>query len=153
MALEGTPPELEKELREKPDRFAAMLQKPRKGKPAPVPASEYGDLRQIIADIVAEAGGGDVSRQILDEVPELSVDGTTLTQRFEADLPLGLAKEKLLQFPPKCGGEMKSECPKGCTIAMRPRTGFWGKWLGRQPELEIGIRLEHSTRRRRHRSK
>ncbi len=57
MALEGTPPELEKELREKPDRFAKLLQTPRKGKPVPVPASEYGDLRQIIADIIADAGG------------------------------------------------------------------------------------------------
>ena len=94
MALEGTPADLEKELREKPDRFASLLQMPRNGKPVPVPSSQYGDLRQILADIIADAGG-DAVQEILEDVPELSVDGTVLTQKFQAGLPFGSAKEKL----------------------------------------------------------
>jgi serine/threonine protein kinase len=140
MALEGTPPELEKELRAKPDRFASLLQMPRKGKPVPVPASRYGDLRQIIADIIA-AAGGEASAEILDDVPEISDDGTVLKQKFQVDLPLGLAKEKLVHFPGQCGGELQCESQNGFAIAIEAPTGFWGKWLGRRPGLEIDIRL------------
>ncbi len=129
LALEGTAPETEQELREKPDRFISLLQKPRNGKPMPVSASAYGDLHQIIADIIA-ASGGQVALQDIEEIPELSASGTLLSHRFQVGLPIGSAKVKLESFHKQCAGERVREDDNGCLISIPLPTNFWGKMAG-----------------------
>ncbi len=140
MALEGTPAEVEKELRDKPDRFTSLLQAPRQGKAVAVHTADYGDLQRIVADILA-AAGGEGGPKALEDVPEISIDGTVLSHKFEAGLPLGSAKEKLEEFPKQCCGRRIREDQEGCLIHVDLPTNFWGKWLGRQTGIEIDIRL------------
>src|SRR5207302_3905795 len=68
-------------------------------------------------------------------------DGTALTHKFQAGLPLGSAKEKLESFHKQCFGELLREDENGCLILVLLPTNFWGKWMGRQTGLEIDIRV------------
>ena len=140
LALEGTAPEVEKELREKPDRFISLLQKPRNGKPTPASSEFQGDLHQIIADIIASAGG-EIALEALEEIPELSPDGMVLSHKFQAGLPLGTAKQKLENFHEQCLGERVYDEDNRLLIVVPLPTNFWGKWMGRQMAVEIEIRL------------
>ncbi len=141
MALEGTPPEVDKELRERPDRFTSLLQNPRPGKPTIMPDAGAGDLHQVLADIITAAGGGEAVLQSLEDIPELSPDGTVLSHKFQAGLPLGSAKQKLEAFPTQCFGQCIREDEYGCLVLVPLPTNFWGKWLGRQSALEVEVRL------------
>jgi serine/threonine protein kinase len=140
MALQCSLPETEQELREKPDRFTSLLQKPRTGKAVPFLAGSGGDLHQILADIIA-AAGGDVALRNLEDVPALSEDGMVLTHKFLAGLPLGSAKLKLEVFHTQCFGQRIREDDNGCLVLVALPTNFWGKWTGRQTALEIDVRL------------
>ncbi|HWY88678.1 MAG TPA: protein kinase, partial [Gemmataceae bacterium] len=114
MALEGTRDDV-KDLRDKPDRFTTLVHKPRSGKAAPMPAASCENLQQVLADIIA-AAGGEVTPPSPEELPELSADGTLLTHRFQAGLPLGSAKEKLADFHTQCFGHKIREDENGCLI-------------------------------------
>jgi len=140
MALEGTPPEMEKENREKPEPFNTRLQMPRLSKSAPLNAVAYEELHGIIADIIA-AAGGKVTPQNLEEVPELSADGLTLFHKFQTGLPLGSAQEKLVLFLKHCVGQLVREEENGCHIFIPLPSNIWGKWMGRQSGIAIGICL------------
>jgi serine/threonine protein kinase len=140
LALEGTPPEVDKELRAKPDRFTSLLQMPPPGRPLPVSAAIYGDLHQIIADIIA-AAGGEVAAENLEEIPQLSADGMVLAHKFQAGLPLGSAKEKLDEFANLCFGRRVRDDESGCLFFVPLTLSFWDKWLNRHAGLEIDIRL------------
>jgi serine/threonine protein kinase len=138
LALEGARPE-ESAEREKPDRFSAFLQQPRSARSAPVHTADV-DLHRIIADIIA-AAGGEVTPEGLDEIPELSADGLVLSHRFQVGLPLGAAKEKLIEFHKQCFGQLGRDDHDGCQVVIPLPTSLWGKWLGRQPALEVDLRL------------
>jgi serine/threonine protein kinase len=144
LALEGTASTEEKGPPEKTDRFVGLVQQPRSGLPAPVHDPSHANLRRVIADIIA-AAGGEVTPQSLDEVPELSADGTVLAHKFQAGLPLGAAKEKLASFHKQCFGDRPSEDDNGCLIHIPLATSFWSKWTGRQAALEVDIRLRRAS--------
>lgn len=139
MALEGTPPELEQELREKPDRFASLLQAPRALTTHTHGGSE-GDLHQMLADILA-AAGAQVAARALEDVPILSGDGTILSYKFQAGLPLGAARTKLERFHEQCFAQRVQEDENGCLLRVVLPASFWGRWLGRQLGFDIRIAL------------
>lgn len=142
LALEGTPPEMDKELREKPDHFTTMIRTPRAGHQAHFHAhsASPGDLHQVIADLITMAGGR-VAPPNPDEFPELAADGMSLTHKFQVGLPLGSAKLKLETFPNQCFGRLEREDENGVLILVPLPNNFWGKCLGRRHELEVDIRL------------
>jgi serine/threonine protein kinase len=138
MALDGVRPD--ESVERDTDRFTEFLQKPRNGKIAPLPAATCGDLQQVISDIIA-AAGGEATPLAPEEIPELSADGMVLTHRFQAGLPLGSAREKVARFHTQCGGRRIHEDDDACIIVVPLPPGFLGKWLGRQTDLEITVRL------------
>jgi hypothetical protein len=134
-ALEGT--NAETLAREKPDRFSILLCEPRPN-PAPLPdGASVEDLNQIIRELVLGAGG-EVPRE---ENPVPILDNDILYYKFQAGLPLGSARLKLDRFGLQWFAQLRGDGEQGCVFHIPMPANFWQQWIGRQPGLEVRIRL------------
>jgi hypothetical protein len=134
-ALEGT--DAETLAREQPDRFSSLLCEPRSN-PAPLPdGASVEDLNQIIRELVLGAGG-EVPRE---ENPVPILDNDILHYRFQAGLPLGSARLKLDRFGLQWYAQLRGDGEQGCVFHLPMPANFWQQWIGRQPGLEVRIRL------------
>jgi serine/threonine protein kinase len=140
LALEGTSPELNQQLVEKPDAFTTLLQSARTTRKASVytgvaPAA----LNQLIAELINASGG---SVRVPQGAPALSAtDANCLTHTFQAGMPLGTARSKIEEYSKELGARVHKQDDAGCTLHLHMPATFWQHWLGREPTLEIDVRL------------
>ncbi len=140
LALEGTSPELNQQLADKPDAFATLLHNTRSVSKASVytgvaPAA----LNQIIAEIINAAGGS-----VPVPAPSSTLDAATadrLHHRFQAGMPLGTTRGKIEEYSKELGAVVHKQDDAGCVLHVQMPASFWQHWLGRQPVLEIDVRL------------
>ncbi len=138
-ALEGSDDQAQ--AQEKPDRFTSLLTEARSGSaPALLPAdSPADDLNQIIRELVVGAGG-EVSRDD-NPLPVLDEGGEVLHYQFQAGLPLGSARLKLDEFAKQWYAQLRRDDVQGCIFHIDMPTNFWRQWIGRQPGLQVQVRL------------
>jgi hypothetical protein len=138
-ALEGTDETVV--AAEKPDRFTSLVSGPRpNGATASLPTGTTPeDLDQIIRELITDAGG-EVARDE-GQAPTLSSGGELLEFKFQAGLPLGSARLKLDGFCQQWYGALRREDENGCVFHISMPSNFWRQWIGRQPGLEVQIRL------------
>lgn len=141
MALEGTLAEVEQELRAKPDHFSRMIQKAKPSPQAVLAGSGEVDLHQVIADLIAQAGGEEAARVVVD-VPQLSLEGDVLTYAFQVGLPVGAARRKLQHFAKQWQGKVKREEEQDLAFQVSLPASFWDQLLGRQAAVDVALHLE-----------
>lgn len=138
LALEGT--DSQAQTTEQPDRFATMLTGPRPAVAEPVPTgTSPEDLNQIIKELITCAGG-ELPRDE-QSPPVLGSGGDLLTYKFQAGLPLGSARLKLDAFGQQWYAQLRRDDEQGCVFHISMPANFWRQWIGRQPGLEVQIRL------------
>jgi serine/threonine protein kinase len=140
MALEGSlSPSAKEEPVEKLDRFASLIAAP-KATPVVLPiGATPGDLNQIIEQLITSAGGQVKPSE--NNLPVLSEKGDLLEHKFTAGLPLGSARLKLNAFNKQWYGQLLRDDEQGCVFHVSMPGNFWRQWIGRQPGLEIKVRL------------
>ncbi len=140
LALEGTSPELNQQLLEKPDSFTKLLHNARGGPSASDDTDlSPADLKQVIADIVTSVGGG--GDPAVAAATLVASEANTLTHRFHVGLPLGTARVKLDDFARELGAAVRRQHDAGCLLQLQLPATFWQHWLGRATGMEIEIGL------------
>ena len=140
LALEGTSPELNQMLLDRPDSFATLLENCRGSKKSSVYTGiSPTALNQVIAEIINSAGG---NIGVPAMPPTLDGDDAgTLVHTFQAGLPLGTARGKLEEYGRELGVRVCRQDDNGCVLHLQLSASFWQQWLGREPALEIDVRL------------
>jgi serine/threonine protein kinase len=98
------------------------------------------DLRQIIGELIAQAGGDPLAVEAGD-APSLCNGGTELRHKFRAGLPVGAARGKLDTYRRQCNGELLHDEEGRCAFSVAAPANFWQLWTGRQPALEVEVQL------------
>ena len=109
----------------------------------PVPAvctTDGEELRQLIFDLIAEAGGAVPETDPL-ALPQLSDSGDELRHRFRVGLPVGTAREKIDAFRQQCQGRVLREDERRYEFQLMAPSNFWRQWIGQRPWLEISVEL------------
>jgi serine/threonine protein kinase len=140
LALEGTSPELNQQLAEKPDSFTQLLNNTRGSKKTSIYTGvSPADLNQVLADIIAHAGGDyDAGAGT---AATLAAGDNVLHHTFQAGVPLGTARGKLEDYARELAAQVLRQDDKGCVLRLQLPANFWQHWLGRAPALEIEIGL------------
>jgi serine/threonine protein kinase len=141
LALEGTSPELNRQLQEKPDHFTNLVEK-EKHTPTQLDIhieASPTDLNCIIKELVHGAGGPGATPS--PAAPELSSSKEVLRHQFQVGLPLGSARTKLGDVCRTLYAQKLREDEAGCNFQVILRGSFWQRWLGRQPGLDVRIDL------------
>jgi hypothetical protein len=140
LALEGTSPELNQQLAEKPDSFARLLDNTRGSKKTSIYTGvSPAELNQVIADIIADAGGG--YDATAGAAATLAAGVNVLHHTFQAGLPIGTARGKLEDYARELGAQIRRQDDRGCVLRLQLPANFWQHWLGREPTLEIEVGL------------
>jgi serine/threonine protein kinase len=140
LALEATAPELKQESRSKPDSFTQMLHETRGSKnPSVFTGVSASTLSQVIAEIIQRAGGEAPVPGTTATVP--SDDPNVLAHSFQAGIPLGTARVKLEDYSRDLGAKVGSQDDTGCVVLLHLPATFWQSWFGREPALQIDVRL------------
>lgn len=140
LALEGTSPELHKQLQDKPDHFAKLVETERHAKRQVAYAGmSPTDLNQAIADLI-NAAGGNVTPLVSLE-PTLSAAHDSVRCQFQAGLPLGAAQERLQAFCQQMFAHIIRQDESSCTMQFDLPANFWQQWWGRQPRLELRVEM------------
>jgi serine/threonine protein kinase len=140
LALEGTSSSVQAVQANASDSFAQLLVNTRDSqKVAVYTGMEPADLNQAIADLVTSAGGRPVPTAATPTL--VSTDANTLQHTFVAGLPIGTARLKLEEYSHQIGAVMRRHDDHGCFLHLPLPATFWQSWLGRQPGLDIAIRV------------
>ena len=140
LALEGTSPELSQELLERPDSFAQLLQNDRGSYKEPIcTGTSAAEINTLLSEIVRSAGGAAGAPAVLSE--PTADDPGTIRHTFQAGLPIGTAHAKLEAYRRELGAELRRQEDSGCLLHLQLPASFWQQWLGRQPGLELDVRL------------
>ena len=127
LALEGTSVEMDKELQEKPDHFAKLVENQRSGKKQAVYTGvDPGDFNEIIAHLI-NANGGQVEALPMAE-PIADQNGDALQFQFSAGLPLGAAQEQLRIFAHDMFARITRQNESSCAMQFDLPTNFWQQW-------------------------
>jgi serine/threonine protein kinase len=97
-------------------------------------------LQQMITDLIHSASG-DVNLSLPERAPELSADGLMVQHQFSAGIPLGEARLKLDQVREQLNGKLIHDDGKNYCFQLSMPSGFWARWTGRQPALEMLVTL------------
>jgi serine/threonine protein kinase len=145
LALEGTSPELNKELTDRPDHFAKLVQSQRhEPRKSAYTGMNPADLNQVIADLINAAGGHVTPLSNVD--PALSNTHDAVHCQFQAGLPLGAAHERLQSFSQKVFAKLVHQDDATCTMHFDLPSNFWRQWWGQQPRLELRIEMARVNR-------
>jgi serine/threonine protein kinase len=140
-ALAAARQEVSRPTEERPDRFATIVKAP--AAPVALPPISPESLRalnRIVAELLAGAGG-DVAAPDAPALPALSAAGDVLRYQFTAGLPLGAARTKLEAFRQQWYGQVIRDDGQGLVFHVSLPANFWRQWIGRQPGLEVRVRL------------
>jgi serine/threonine protein kinase len=140
LALEGKSPELNKELPEKPDQFAKLVQTERGAQKNTVYTGvDPASFNDIITHLINTAGGQ--VDQLAAATPTSNQSGDALQFQFSAGLPLGAAQEQLRIFAQQMFARITKQNESACTMHYDLPGNFWQHWLGQEPKLELQIDL------------
>ena len=140
LALEGTSPELNKELQDKPDHFAKLVETERDAKKKSVYTGvDPCDFNEIISGLINAAGGH--VEPMSELTPVLDDSGDVVNFQFVAGLPLGAAQEKLQVFCRQMFARIARQSESICTMHFDLPTNFWQNWRGQQPKLELTVEM------------
>jgi serine/threonine protein kinase len=140
LALEGTSPEFNKELQEKPDHFAKLVETERGAKKKAVYTGfDPADFNEIIANLI-NSNGGHVE-PLAAAAPVTDQSGDALQFQFVAGLPLGAAQEQLRVFGQQMFARITRQNEAFCTMHFDLPGNFWQHWRGLEPKLELQIEL------------
>jgi serine/threonine protein kinase len=140
LALEGTSVELNKELQERPDHFATLVETERTAKKKPGRSEvDPAVFQDIIASLITNAGGQVESTTAI--APELNRSGDTVSYQFTAGLPLGAAQEQVHAFSEQMFARVVNHDEASCTMHFDLPSNFWQQWWGQQPKLELLVEM------------
>ena len=140
LALEGTSPELNKQLQDKPDHFAKMVSTERNSKKKSVYTGvDPTSFNEIIADLINAAGGH--VEPLTATTPTLNATSDAVHYQFVAGLPLGAAQEQLQIFCRQMFARIAGQDESSCTMHFDLPSNFWQQWWGQQPKLELRVEL------------
>lgn len=140
LALEGTSLELHKELSEKPDHFAQLVERERNAKKKAVASdADPAQLQEVISRLISAAGGTvDVSAPA---APELNHSGDAVQYQFIAGLPLGAAQEQLQALSQQLFARVVQQTESSCTMEFDLPKSFWQSMWGHLPKLELHVEM------------
>ncbi|MBI2806198.1 MAG: protein kinase [Planctomycetes bacterium] len=140
LALEGTSPELDKQLQEQPDHFARLIATQRGAKKKTVytgiDPTDYADL---LARLIQSGGGQAQTPKAV--VASADQAGDHLRFQFIAGLPLGAAKERLQVFCQQRGARIVCQDDSSSTVQLDLPGSIWQRWWGQPARLELTIEM------------
>ncbi len=140
LALEGTSPELNKELQERPDHFVKLVETERDARKQTIYTGvDPASFNEIIAHLI-NSNGGQVE-PLAAATPLSDESGDALQFQFSAGLPLGAAQEQLRVFAQQMFARITRQDETACTMHFELPTNFWQQWRGQEPKLELHIDL------------
>jgi len=140
LALEGTSPEQNKELEEKPDHFIQLVESERHTKKKTVYTGvDPTEFNQIIAELINSAGGH--VNPLTTAPPALNDDQNAVFSQFQAGLPLGAAQERLQAFARQASARIAGHDESSCTLQFDVPTSSWQQWWGQSPTLQLHVEL------------
>jgi serine/threonine protein kinase len=140
LALEGTSPELNKQLQEKPDHFAKLVEKERNVKKKSVfTGVDPTNFNEMIAELISAAGGH--VEPLTAAAPVLNTTSDAVHYQFIAGLPLGAAQEQLQIFCQQMFARIVRQNESSCTMHFELPSNFWQQWRGQQPKLELLVEM------------
>jgi serine/threonine protein kinase len=140
LALEGTSPELQQNSPARPDAFIQMLHDTRGHRKASIDTGVTAStLNRVLTGMITTAGGN--APAVVPSPGQDADDPSVLVHSFQAGLPLGSARVKLDEYSHEVGAQVQQQDDRGCVMQLKVRATFWQSWLGREPALEIDVRL------------
>jgi serine/threonine protein kinase len=140
LALEGTSPEQNKELEEKPDHFIKLVEGERHTKKKTVYTGvDPTEFNQIIAELINAAGGH--VNPLMTAAPALNNEQDAVFSQFQAGLPLGAAQERLQTFARQVSAAIAGQDESTCTMQFDLPTSRWQQWWGQSPKLQLHVEL------------
>ena len=140
LALEGTSAELNKELQEKPDPFAKLVESARTAKiKSHYPGGEPTDHSELIATLINAAGGR--VEPMSAEMPTLTPTGDEVHFQLVAGLPLGAAQEQLQAFSKQLFTRIERRGDTSSVMVFDLPSNFWQQWRGVVPRLELHVSM------------
>jgi serine/threonine protein kinase len=140
LALEGTSPELNQELQDKPDHFVKLVENERGTKKKSVYTGvDPAEFNLIIAELI-NAAGGNVT-PLTTATPTMNDRHDVVFSQFQAGLPLGAAQERLQTFSQQVFARMVRHDEASCTMQFDLPSNFWHQWWGQPPKLELHVEL------------
>ncbi len=138
LALEGTSLEKLHELEQQDDRFTQLIADNKNAEPR-APAAGAGNLKVIIREIVARAGGCD-SRLVDTQVaPEFKDD--LVEHKFQVGMPLGAARTRLEDFASPWFGQIVRDDDRGLVFRISLPAAGWKQLFKKPTGLEVCIRF------------
>ncbi len=140
LALEGTSMEMHKELQDKPDHFAKLVETERTAKRKSVYlGAQVVDLFEIISSLITAAGGQ--VEPMAASAPTLNVTGDAVHFQFVAGLPLGAAQEQLNAFSNQMFTRIERRGESSFVLCFDLPTNFWHHWRGQVPRVELNVEV------------
>lgn len=140
LALEGTSPELNKELQERPDHFIKLVETQRNAKKkSAITSVDAADFQAIITQLILAAGGE--VEPIETAAPALNERRDGMHVRFVAGLPLGAAQEQLRFFSAQMFASITRQDETSCTLKFELPSSFWESWWSGEPKLELLVEM------------
>jgi hypothetical protein len=140
LALEGTSTELSKEVLEKPDSFAKLIERARDAKQtANYSSAEPDNVQAIIADLINAIGGH--AEPPANAAPAVNSMGDAIHYNFVAGLPLGAAEEQLERFSRQMFTRIERRGDASSVMHFDLPSTFWQQWRGQVPRLELQVEL------------
>jgi serine/threonine protein kinase len=144
LALEGTSVELNKELQEKPDHFAKLVESERNAKKQSIYTGvDPAEFNALIADLINAAGGH--VEPLTTTTPTLNEAQDAVHIQFVAGLPLGAAQEQLQVFCKQSFASVVQQNESSCTMHFKVPATFWQQWRGQQPKLELRVEMARAN--------
>jgi serine/threonine protein kinase len=140
LALEGTSPELSKEMLERSDSFAKFIESGRDGKnKASYTGQEPANVHEVIADLINAIGGH--AEPLATSAPAVSQTGDVVQFQFVAGIPLGAAQEQLQAFSKQMFTRIERRGDASSVMYFDLPSNFWQQWRGQLPRLELHVEL------------
>lgn len=140
LALEGTSPELHKELSEKPDHFTKLVTSERHAnRRARYQDADSANINEVIAGLINHAGGQ--AEPMAMSPPTVSAAGDEMHFQFIAGLPLGAAQEQLQAFSQQMFTRIERTGDACSTMHFDLPSNFWQQWRGQVPRLELRVEM------------
>jgi hypothetical protein len=140
LALEGTHPDLHKELMQKDDHFTSMVKGPRPASGLANPKLVSEDLHQKITDLLAHLGL-EVTTLTQERAPTLNGEERVLEHVMQVGMPLGRARQLLDPFLFELDGTIVSQNDFGCEVHLPLPATFWQRLRHQVPKIEVKVKL------------
>jgi Protein kinase domain/PilZ domain len=108
--------------------------------PLPPALHTTDQLQQILSELIGLAGGT-VPMEAPLALPRFSESDDELQHKFRVGLPAGATRMRVDAFCRQCHGLLLKEDEQSYEFHVPAPTNFWRLWVGRQPGLDVKVRL------------